>query len=214
MGYRWCPECQDSIHQVPEPICKVCGAPIPSKGVCFSCRQAAPAYTALRSWAVFEGPIREALHSIKYRRNIALGDVLATQLAEFVSSLNWPVELITAVPSGRQRLAERGYNQVALVARPLAHSLKRPYESKILHRIRQTRSQVGLDREQRKANVAGAFQAESKWVSGRNILLLDDLTTTGATLSACAEALKAGGAQTIYALTLARALPRHGLQIV
>jgi predicted amidophosphoribosyltransferase len=74
----------------------------------------------LRSWSIFEGPIRNALHKLKYRRNLALGEALALQLAGYVRSLNWPVELVVPVPLSRQRMRERGYNQVGLVALPLA----------------------------------------------------------------------------------------------
>ncbi len=111
-------------------------------------------------------------------------------------------------------MSERGYNQVALVAKPLASLLNKHYSSKILVRARETRTQVGLTPDQRKQNVAGAFRAEGLLASEKNVLVVDDVATSGATLASCAEALRIAGAKEVYALTLARALPHHGLQIV
>lgn len=111
-------------------------------------------------------------------------------------------------------MTERGYNQVARLAWPLAAILGKRYSSQILTRTRETRSQVGLSPVERKENVAGVFHADTVLASGKNILVVDDVTTTGATRSSCTEALLKAGARNVYALTLARALPHHGLQIV
>ena len=168
----------------------------------------------MRSWVVFEGPIRLALHTLKYRRNVALGDALAQYLSEYVSKLGWRADLVAPVPLGRQRMKERGYNQVGLVAMPLAVIQGWHYLPQILVRVRETRSQVGLSAAERKENISGAFRANPDLVCGKTILLVDDVATTGATLISCADALLEAGAQTVYALTLARALPHHGLQVV
>jgi ComF family protein len=168
----------------------------------------------LRSWLVFEGPIRSALHTLKYRRNLPLGDSLAQQMAPYVRAWNWPIDIVVPVPLGRKRMRERGYNQVALVAMPLAALNGWQYRPRALVRSRETRSQVGLNAEERRQNVADAFYAKPADVSGKVVLLMDDVATTGATLSACTEALKKAGAREVYALTIARALPHHGLHIV
>ena len=165
----------------------------------------------MRSRLIFEGPIRHALHKLKYRRNIALGDTLAQHFARYVGALDWPVEIIIPVPLGKKRLKERGYNQVGLVAKPLAEANHWRYVPKALSRSRETQSQVGLTPEQRKLNVAGAFQADTVLVSGKNVLVMDDVATTGATISACAMALLDSGANSVYAFTLARALPHQEL---
>ena len=109
---------------------------------------------------------------------------------------------------------ERGYNQVGLLAKPLAAMQGWRSSPQVLVRRRETRSQVGLTPLERKENIAGAFHTEPALAAGKNILLVDDVVTTGATLAACSEALLRAGARNIYALTLARALPHHGLQIV
>jgi ComF family protein len=168
----------------------------------------------MRSWVVFEGPIRQGLHALKYRRNVALGDIFAQYLAEYVRQLNWQMDLVVPVPLGGQRMKERGYNQVGLLAWPLANIRGWHYSPKVLRRVRETRSQVGLSPTERKENISGAFYAHPTLASGKAILLMDDVVTTGATLTACSDALLTAGAKAVYALTLARALPQHGLQIV
>ena len=160
---------------------------------------------------IFEGPIRNALHKLKYRRNLGLGEALAQYLAEYLSSLAWPIELVVPVPLGRNRYRERGYNQVALFAQPLAAGLGLRYAPKTLVRVRDTQSQVGLSAAERKENVSGAFLADPSLAGGKSVLIMDDVATTGATLASCAEELSGAGAISVYALTLARALPQYGL---
>jgi ComF family protein len=151
---------------------------------------------------------------MKYRRNIGLGDGLAEQMTNFFCSLHWPVQAIVPVPLGKKRLQERGYNQVGLVARPLAHEVGMEYIPQALQKTRETRSQVGLGIAQRQENVHNAYRAESQWVKGKSLLLMDDVATTGSTISACTESLLAAGAQEVYVLTIARALSHHGLDRV
>jgi competence protein ComFC len=202
------------VKPVPEPVCQICGLPLVHSGLCPACRKSHPPYESMRSWLVFDGPIRNALHTLKYRRNMALGDSLARQLAIHVGTLGWPVSLVTPVPLGKKRMRERGYNQVGLVAMPLASINGWQYTPHALVRARETRSQVGLSVEERRENVSGAFRGNPAVVSGKTVLLMDDVATTGATLSACSEALLQAGANTVFAITLARALPHHGLHVV
>lgn len=213
-GSRWCEECRREVPSLSEPICEVCGLPIKETGLCPDCQRARPPYRVLRSWSAFDAPIRNALHRLKYRRDIGLGDALAAQLSEYVSALNWPVDLVVPVPLGPRRLRERGYNQVGLVARPLSLAMRIAYSADALVRVRETRSQVGLTRLQRRENVSGAFRAKPTRAKGRVVLLMDDIATTGSTLSSCAEALYAAGARDVFAVTVSRALPRHGLDSV
>ena len=140
-----------------------------------------------------------------------MGDALASQMALFVQELNWPIDMIIPVPLGKHRLKERGYNQVGMIAKPLALALNVHYASDGLMRCKETRSQAGLSKQERRENVKEAFQARVD-VNGKTILVLDDVSTTGSTLSSSAEALYLSGARDVYALTVARALPHHGLQ--
>jgi len=154
--------------------------------------------------APFDGVLQKAIHHFKYLnvRGLAkpLGDLLLAQMNDPAP----PVDVIVPVPLHRQRERERGYNQAALLARRLAQRTGLPLAEHALRRTRQTPPQVGLSAPERWANVAGAFACGSPDLSTRHPLLVDDVCTTGATLSACARALRAGGAETVWAVTLAR----------
>ena len=148
--------------------------------------------------------MRECIHSLKYDHNQALGEFFAEDLAVLVRLEGWDLDIVVPVPLSPTRQRERGYNQSALLARPIGLILGKPFTTFGLIRIRDTRSQVELTAAERKVNVEGAFKAEREIVEGKRILLVDDVTTTGSTLRECAKALKEGGAAEIYCLTLAR----------
>jgi ComF family protein len=188
--------------------------PISRPGTCPACKASRPPYQQLRSWSIFEGPIRQGLHDLKYRNNLVLGDVFGKLMADYALSLGWPVERVVPVPVSKARWMERGYNQAAEIALPLAALCAWPYDPSALVRVRESRSQVGLSAAERKENVRDAFRGEPARLNGKRILVLDDVSTTGATLRSAAEACLKAGAREVYALTLARALPRHGLESV
>lgn len=142
-----------------------------------------------------------------------MGDAIAAQMTTFVKGLGWQVDIMIPMPLGRQRMRERGYNQVAMIAMPLAMALGYQYKPDALIRQKETRSQVGLSREERRMNVNEAFLAGAG-VKDKFVLVMDDVSTTGSTLSAGAQALYAAGAKDVYALTVARALPHHDLRHV
>lgn len=213
-GARWCSACQKKVQLIKGFVCLSCGLPQEISELCYRCEHDHPSYTSLRSWSVFEEPVRHAIHRLKYRRDIGLGEALSTQLFSFVHDLGWPVELIVPIPLGKKRYQERGYNQVAMVALPLSMQLGLKYSPNALDRIKETRSQVGLSAAERRENVQDAFKAERNIVGGCRVLLIDDVTTTGATLSSAATALLDSGARVVYAVTIARALPHHSLNDV
>ena len=154
----------------------------------------------------FTGPLRKAIHSLKYQQNMGLGILLAAPMSTLLDKLQWQVDIITAVPLSRQRITERGYNQSYLLARPIALTHRIPFIPQAIKRTRNTPSQVGLNAPERKINVADAFSANPEIVKNKSVLLIDDVATTGATLSASTQALLSAGAKHIYALTLARAV--------
>lgn len=182
--------------------------------MCARCEENPPKYKLLRSWAVFANPVQGALHRLKYRRDVGLGEALSGQVSGFITQLDWPVDTLIPIPLGKHRLKERGYNQVAMIAMPLSIQLGLKYLPKALSRARETRSQVGLSALERQENVRSAFRADDRKVYGRTILLMDDVATTGATLSSAAEALYNSGAQDVYGITIARALPHQSPKIV
>ena len=157
-----------------------------------------------RHLAHYEGVIRECLHSLKYDENRGLGELFARWLVPLINDAGWGIDLVIAVPLSDQRYRERGYNQSALIAKPLAAQLGVPYNAYGLKRVLNTPSQVGLSAEERRRNVAKAFFAKEVIVSSKTVLLVDDVMTTGSTLSACADALLIGGTKTVYAVTVGR----------
>ena len=165
-----------------------------------------PHFEAIRSWAEFSGPVRNALHDLKYRRNLGLGASLALHLEDLLQQYQWDINLVTPVPLGKERYQQRGYNQAALIAMPLALGLQLPYNPQILLRTKETRSQVDLSLSERQSNLDGAFQANGKAVTDKRILIIDDVSTSGSTLDACAQALMKAGAEAVFGLTVARAV--------
>lgn len=206
-GFRWCPGCQEKINRLTGPVCSFCGIPLEIQGgeTCQNCRANPPSFKGLRSFALFEGPIRNAIHKLKYRGDISLGFLLAERLIECYHEWKWQIDLVVPVPLGVARLGERGYNQAALLARPLALHLGIPFRSNGLMRLRETRSQVGLSYEQRLENVRNAFSAREEVVAGRKVLIVDDVATSSATIDTCAQAILASGGIEVYGLTVARA---------
>lgn len=211
-GSRWCLECQRRVKILDGVLCDVCGLPQKNSGVCETCLVERPRFRSLRAWAAFEDPVRLALRKLKYRRDFSMGDAIAAAMLPFVNNLGWQVDMLVPVPLGKHRLRERGYNQVAMIAKPLAMGLGVAYSPRALTRRKETRSQVGLSKDERRGNVQGAFRA-APGVRGKVVLIIDDVSTTGSTLSSGAEAFYDSGARDVYALTVARALPHHGLAI-
>jgi competence protein ComFC len=154
---------------------------------------------------LFDGPIREALHRLKYNNDIGLGEVLAPYLVQTFEKQSWSVDIVTAVPLSKKRLRSRGYNQAEKLARPFAALINKPFHAQAIQRTVDTRSQIDLSAEERRQNVSGAFYANSMYIAEKSVIIIDDVSTTGSTISECAKALKASGARSIYALTLARA---------
>jgi len=205
-GVRWCQNCQEQTKKISPPICDLCGQITQADKVCKRCLASPPHFTAVRSWAEFGGPIRNALHDLKYRKNIGLGESLSQNLIFLLKQNHWEIDLVLPVPLGEERKNQRGYNQASLIAKPLASDLKLPYNPRILFRIRETISQVELSLAERQENVKEAFQTYRDHVHEKRILIIDDVTTSGSTLNACSKTLIDAGARAVYGLTVARAV--------
>ncbi len=214
-GERWCPECRALVERVGSKVCIRCGKRLQKGTVCRECKGHSPRYTALRSYGLYRDPLRQAILSVKYRRDLGLGEILAGLLRTLVLEQNWQPEVVLPVPLSPSRLKERGYNQVDLFARPLAWSLGLPYQGRVLVRVREDTSQVKLTAESRRLNVASAFSVD--WpvpVQNRRVLLVDDVATTGSTADVCAGVLLDAGASQVFVATLARSLLRKSNQEV
>jgi predicted amidophosphoribosyltransferase len=122
-GVRWCEICRHQTKEIQLPICEICGQTIPTGNLYYPCSKSRLLIKAVRSWVEFDGPIRNALHDLKYRKNIGLGISLANHLVELFLKYNWAFDLVTPVPLGEERQNQRGYNQSDLLAKPLAYTL-------------------------------------------------------------------------------------------
>jgi competence protein ComFC len=203
---HWCMNCQSQVQIIRGTVCETCGKSLEAPGKCSECTIAPPPYQALRSWAVYSGPIRKAIHSLKYKGDISLGEALARPLIELVDQLGWKFDILAPVPISLARKKRRGYNQASILALPLALGCSKTYQPRSLVKVQNTPTQVGLTAVQRRENVRQAFRARPSLVQGKTVLVVDDVTTSGATMLACAEALLRAGAQQVYGLTLARAV--------
>lgn len=209
-GNRFCQTCLSLVKVIDQDkVCPRCGIPQSTVELCQECAVGEPEFTAVRSWGLYEGPIRKAIHRLKYQNDLGVSEDLAKPLSLLLEDLNWHIDLVLPVPLSRMRMRSRGYNQSAMLARWIAGARGVPYNAACLTRSKDTISQVGLSGEERRRNVLGAFEAVPDLAAGKSLLVIDDVTTTGATMQACAKALILAGARQVYGLTLARAGQIH-----
>ncbi len=209
-GMWLCPTCRARVRWLAPPICRHCGEPLLPDGRCPRRRHHLEQLSRLRSAAWHTGPLRTAIHRYKYQGRRILAGPLGAILLEAWRRDPPPADLLLPVPLHAQRLRERGFNQAALLVRELARETGIAADERSLRRVRPTRPQVGLSVDERLANVEGAFAYAGPPLEGRAVCLIDDICTTGATLQACAAALREHGARTIWAYTVAR--PAWGRQ--
>ena len=165
------------------------------------------AFTRAAAACRYEGLARDLILQFKYGRRIVLGRTLAELMTRRARRLGLAdtADLVMAVPLHEKRLGERGFNQAGILAQRIAAAIGCPYAEDILIRCTETRAQTDLDRHARAANVKGAFEVRDRIrVAGATVLLVDDVMTTGSTLSECAAALRRAGAGEVNVLVAAR----------
>lgn len=200
-GIVWCNDCDQKLARVSSAGCDVCGFP---RILSRSCPGCALGSVKVRSYARYRSPLKQAILRLKYSPDRKLAQQMALWLETLYEAADTRVDLIVPVPLGDVRKRERGYNQVELIASAMSRDLDIPVQAQSLVRGHETRSQVGLDPEERFENVHQAFSAIPKYVQNRNIMLLDDLLTSGATLIGCTRALLDAGAAQVLCLTVGR----------
>lgn len=198
-----CEPCLASAPRTEGDRCRRCWLPLRSSD-CKSCAEYTPAFAAVRSVFTYGGAARDAVLAIKFQGTSALAPTMAAQMSAVLREWSPPVDVVVPVPLGWLRRRTRGYNQSDLLAAGIARSAGLPLETQAVRRTRTTAPQARQpDAASRRANVAGAFGPGKRTVNG-NALLVDDVSTTGATLDAGARALLDNGATAVYALTFAR----------
>lgn len=206
-----CWDCRASMQVITDPFCDLCGDPIEGAVdhafVCSSCRRWPPGFNAARSAMSHRGALRKVIHELKYNRHTALGLELSEFLYHCVKTqyADRAFDVVTCVPLYPSKEKERTYNQSHILARGVASRLGLEAAPRGLVRVRATVSQAGLKANERRRNVQAAFAArEPGWIEGRRVLLVDDVMTTGATVSECSKALKAAHAAYVAVVTVAR----------
>jgi ComF family protein len=199
---RWggaCPECWNSLIPIEPPFCVKCGEPAPAiEGLCSLCLRGEHLFDFARSALLFTHVLREIIHHLKYADRVSMAKPLGDFLKRCLANEPFEGTMVVPVPLHRSRERVRGFNQAEL----LAARLGLPIERKLLRRRKDTPSQTGLSRTERKRNLAGAFEARAD-VHGK-VIVVDDVYTTGSTMNEIARTLKRAGAERVEVLTVAR----------
>lgn len=203
-----CASCWRALPRHVMPLC-ACGGPCGAAGVCGRCRRGRSPFGLGASLGPYEGSLRALVHELKYRGRRRVAERLAELLLARpdAARLLTPGAVLLPVPLHPRRLRERGFNQAELLARALARRTGLETRPCALVRRKDTRSQTGLSATARRRNVTGAFAVRRRaQVDGCCVVLVDDVATTGATVRACAAALRAAGAAEVRLLTVARVM--------
>ncbi len=186
-GQIWCESCQSSVKKISGNLCDLCGYPAGDFEICPGCDTYDPQFTAIRSWAVYSGGVKEAIHSLKYQNNLSLGIAFSDSLVKLIHHNGWNLDVVIPIPLSKNRMKERGYNQANVLAFPVAMALGKPLDEKYVIRTKNTESQVHLHQNERAANLKDAFTTTgTKW-KNKNVLIVDDVITTGSTINECAR---------------------------
>ncbi|MFN3966235.1 MAG: ComF family protein [Endomicrobiia bacterium] len=205
-----CLPCYQKIKFIESSVCQKCGVPVNSnQRYCDRCSKEGQKiyYDFLRGIVYFEEPIKKCIHMLKYQGKEYLGKFLSEFFIQYIQKNNYllNVDLLVPVPIHWTRKLKRGFNQSELLSRPIAEKFNIKYEHKNLFRKKRTKPQVKLNREERLSNINEAFAIRnSNYFTGKSILIIDDVSTTGETINQCAKVLRMAGAKNIFGLTLAR----------
>ena len=201
-----CPGCEADLAGLGSDLCPACGLPSPGAQICLHCRRQPPAFDGVTALWPYDFPADRLIQALKYGHQLAVGGYVARRLAQRLEGLHW--DGILAVPLHPDRLSQRGFNQSMEIARPLARRLGLPLLRQVCVRAVDTRPQAALPHRQRARNIRNAFLCHQD-LTGRRLLVVDDVLTTGATLNELARILKIHGAVTVHVAVACRTLPHH-----
>jgi ComF family protein len=203
----FCTKCWRGIEKYSGPACNICGIPTISSLTitCELCLKTKPPFSKVLYYGVYDGVLKEAIHLLKFNGVKRLSKPLSLMLYE----LSIPkVDGIIPVPLHHKRLCQREFNQTASISRHLSKNLKIPLMLNVLKKSKETPPQTDVTGKERLKNIKNAFTASEK-VRGLDLLLIDDVITTGATVRECAKALTKAGAKSVTVAALARSMPKH-----
>jgi ComF family protein len=207
-----CGDCLGKIQSYPSEACTRCGEAVSSSAIelCAACRNAPPPFVAAKAVGTYDGTLRGLIHLLKYQSVRPAANALARQMAQVIRQhreLLGVRPLIVPVPLHRNKFRARGFNQAEEIAQSLKKLTGLEMKHSLIHRRRDTISQTGMTAHQRRENVRAAFVVKPQHkrdLSGRNIILVDDVMTTGATAAECTRVLLRAGAKQVFVLTAAR----------
>ncbi|MDD4899690.1 MAG: ComF family protein [Candidatus Omnitrophica bacterium] len=206
-----CRACDEAIKKNLPPFCISCGRQLEkksfAKNICVDCQRRKLHFDRAFSPCRYEGVIKELLHQFKYKGKDYLGEPLGKIMTDFIREYNLPIDYLDCVipvPLHKVKLREREFNQAKVLGEKIARSFQKDLLDSVLVRKRHTKAQAELEKNARLLNVRDSFAVtESSLVKNKNILLVDDVLTTGATCSEAAKSLKGSGANIVFVLTLA-----------
>ncbi len=217
-----CEECLHALHPLAGSFCIVCGEALLSPGfidrtgaLCGVCQRAHPPFERALAYGSYDGELRDLIHLLKYQQVRPAAAVLGRMLAEVIAGLEAALPAgaiqVVPVPLHPRKQAQRGFNQAELISRFALKQIARPerfaLRTGVLVRRRETGSQIGLTRHQRRENLRGAFAVmDATQIVDRDVLLVDDVFTTGTTASECTRVLRRAGAARVSVVTAARTL--------
>jgi ComF family protein len=203
----FCDTCQTQIKEISGNLCKDCGIPIQAPHLkCENCRNNTGIPLIMRSWAVYDGVVRNSIIKLKFKQDLGLGHQLAKPLITLLNQTGWEIDLVVPIPLSKSHLKSRGYNQAALISYPISLAYGFQHSTSAILRIKETASQVRLQVEDRYQNMVGAFLGNPAKLKGKRILVVDDVITTGATMHNCVNAIRDAGAKEVFCISVARAL--------
>ena len=201
-----CPDCRGEILYVREPRCMRCGKPLKreTEEYCPDCREHPSCIRQGRSVWLHRGKVPGAIYRFKYHNRRRYGKVFASEMMRCCGDelKRWRIGLIIPVPLHPSRKRKRGFNQAEILAAVLSEQTGIPVRKDVLFRIKKTKPQKTLDPGERRDNLKGAFAVSGRWKPCRNVLLIDDIYTTGSTIERCAGMLKKAGAENVWFLTI------------
>ena len=202
--YCLCEKCKLELND--QNFCRKCGTVIQNMAVfCEDCKNYKPLYNQVRSVLIYEGKAKKLIRGYKYGNKKYLYKPLGEMMSDCFDRQNWNIDLILPAPLSQKRLKERGYNQSLLIAQVVSSNHNIPLQQDVLHKIKNTPYQARSTRAERFLQVKGVFLASDEInIKGKNILLIDDVMTTGATVDELSRLLLKKGANEVYVLVLAQ----------
>ena len=206
-----CLNCQSLIKRNLPPFCRSCGRRLNPKActsnICTSCIKNQMHFDRAFSPFLYEDTVRTLIHEFKYKRKDYLGEILANLMIDFIAEYSLPIDyldLIIPIPLHKTKLREREFNQAQVLSEYIGKKFNKPVINNVLTRNRLTKTQTGMNNQERFLNAKGSFSLTDNFaLEGKNILLVDDVLTTGATSSEASYVLKNAGANIVFVLTLA-----------